>query len=117
MEASHKTDRLHIKVGKYLYYYPILQIHHARSHARTYTCAHANIHAPPSPFMLSLFDGSVRPAMTKVTPFFVFTLAMNGRSLLHSNKHPRMQSSIRDSFGCFSHYKILVLTETQFWAG
>ena len=32
-------------------------------------------------------------------------LAMNGRSLLHSNKQSRMRRGIRDSFGCFSRIK------------
>ena len=46
---------------------------HTHMHARTHTCTrahthtrtHAHTHPPPSPFTLSLFDGSVRPTMTE----------------------------------------------------
>ena len=41
---------------------------HTRTHA--HTRAHAHIHPPPSPFRLSLFDGSVRPTMMKLTLHF-----------------------------------------------
>ena len=49
---------------------------HTRKHARTHTHAHtrthtlAHTHPPPSPCTLSLFDGSVRSTITKLTPHF-----------------------------------------------
>ena len=40
--------------------------------------------------------------MTDLRPFSPVPLAINGRSLLHSNKQSRGRLGIRDSFGCFS---------------
>ena len=46
--------------------WPMLYTHaraHARTHSRTHarTLTHAHTHVPPSPFRLSLFDGSLAP--------------------------------------------------------
>ena len=46
-------------------------------------------------------------------PFSPVSLAMNGRSVLHSNKQSRMRRGIRDSCGCFRVSKNLGLTETR----
>ena len=42
------------------------------------------------------------PTMTELRPFSPVPLAINGRSLLHSNKRSRGRLGICDSFGCFS---------------
>ena len=46
-----------------------------------------------------------RPTMTELCPFSPGPLAINCRSLLHSNKLTRGRLGVRDSFGCFSHIK------------
>ena len=47
-------------------------------------------------------------------PFSPIPLALNGHSVLHSNKQSRMRCGIRDSFGCFSRIKkLLGRTETR----
>ena len=82
---------------------------HARMHAHAMYCAHT--HPPPSPSRLSLFDGSLCEVNAHFSPV---PLAMNGRSVLHSNKQSRMRRGIRDSFGCFSRIKkLLGRTETR----
>ena len=84
---------------------------HARTHIHAHTRANTHIHAPPSPFRLSLFDVSVEPNHDGVNaPFSPILLAINDRSLLHSNK----RLGIRDSFGCFSRiHKCLGRTENS----
>ena len=77
---------------------------HTRTHARTcthaYTRAHAPTHSPPS-LRLSLFDVSMTPNRDASH----WSLAINGRSLLHSNIQSRGILGIRDSFGCLRAYK------------
>ena len=72
---------------------------HTRTHAHTHTRTHAHTHPPPSRFRLSLFDGPNHDEVN--APFSPVPLAMNDRSLLHSNKQSRMRLGIRDIFGCF----------------
>ena len=68
-----------ISLGQILHYYRILQTRHVRIHTRA--------HPPPSPFRLSLFDA---PNHGRVNALFSpVPLAINGRSLLHSNKQTR----------------------------
>ena len=92
------------------YYYRILQTHHAR----TYT--HTRTHPPTT---VAVQVDTVRwvgaPNHDEVNaPFSPVPLAMNGRSVLHSNKQSRMRHGIRDSFGCFSGIQIcLGRTETR----
>ena len=82
---------------------------HTRTHmhtlAHTHTRTHAHTHPPTSRFRLSLFDG---PNHNEVNaPFSPVPLAMNDRSLLHSNKQSRMRLGIRDIFGCFRVYNLV----------
>ncbi len=70
---------------------------HARAHARAHT------HTPPSPFRLSLFDWSVAPNREGVNA--PVPRAINGRSLLHSNKHSRGRPGFAEVFGVFRVYK------------
>ena len=58
------------------------------AHSRTQVRMHACTDTLQSPFRLSLFDGSVPPAI-------------NGRSLLHSNKLWRGRPSFPEVFGVF----------------
>ena len=83
--------------------------------SRTHTHTRSHTHPPPPPSRLSLFDGSVCADDDEVNAHFSSVpLAMNGRSVLNSNKQSRVGRSIRDSFGCFSRIKeLLGLTETR----
>ena len=85
---------------------------HARTHART--LAHTRL-----PTTIAVQVVAVRwvgaPSHDEVNaPFSPVPLAMNGRSLLHSNKQSRMRCGIHNSFGCFFAFKqILGRTETR----
>ena len=46
-----------ISLGQILSSY-IANTSHTRAHARTHACTHTHTDTPPSPFRLSLFDGS-----------------------------------------------------------
>ena len=91
---------------------------HTHTHTHTYT--HAHTHTPTRPptagtvQVVAVRWVGVRPSMTKLTPpFSPLPLAMNGRSVLHSNKQSCVRRDIRDSFGCFSRIiKVLGRTET-----
>ena len=68
---------------------------------------------------LSLSDGSVTSVIRPIhdgvnVPFVPVPMAINGRSLLHSNKQSCGRLGVRDSFGCFSRIeKLLGQTETR----
>ena len=50
----------HARMHERTHTYPHTRTHRcARTHTRTYAHARAQQHTPPSPFMLSLFDGSL----------------------------------------------------------
>ena len=72
---------------------------HARTHARTHTLTHT--HTPPSPFRLSLFDGSLAPTVAQLMPLFARSLPINGRSLAHSNKQSRGRHGFLEFFWWF----------------
>ena len=94
---------------------------HERTHAHTHTHTYTHAHTPTRPptagtvQVVAVRWVGVRPSMTKLTPpFSPFPLAMNGRSVLHSNKQSCVRRDIRDSFGCFSRIiKLLGRTETR----
>ena len=50
-----------------------------------HTHIHEHTRAHMSPFRLSLFDGLWHPTVMQLTPLFDGSLAINGRSLVHSN--------------------------------
>ena len=100
---------------------------HERTHASTYahththvhTRAHAHAHAHPPTHCrhrpgCHCSMGRCAPIHDEVnTPLSPLPLAMNGRSVLHSNKQSCVRRDIRDSFGCFSRIiKVLGRTET-----
>ena len=82
----------------------------SRTHAcmQAHTCTHAFVHTD-SPTHHNHRSGcrcSMRSTMNEVNaPFSPVPLAMNGHSVLHSNKQSHMRRSIRDSFGYFSRIK------------
>ena len=96
---------------------------HARTHASTHVYAHTRAHThththththsrirthPPTTITVQVVAARwvCSPNHDEVNaPFSHVPLAMNGRSVLHSNKQSRMRRGIRDSFGCFSRIK------------
>ena len=73
---------------------------HTSTHKHTLMHTHTHTHRRPG-CRCSL--GRCVPNHDEVNaPFSPIPLAMNGRSVLHSNKQSRMRRGIRDSFGCFS---------------
>ena len=73
---------------------------------------HARLHPPTAVQVVAVRWVGVRPTMMNA-PFLTVPLAMNGRSVLHSNKQSRMRRDILDSFWCFLRIKkILGRTET-----
>ena len=77
---------------------------HTYTHALTHTCTHS--HTRPSPFRLSLFDGFLAPNRNTVNVPFR-RMAINGRSLVHSNKHSPGRYGVRECFGVFAYKKIV----------
>ena len=94
---------------------------HTRTHAHTHTCTHAHTHTRTHAHTHTLARtpthrrrrpgcrcsmGRCAPNHDEVNaPFSPVPLAMNGRSVFHSNKQSRMRRGIRDSSGCFSRIK------------
>ena len=91
---------------------------HARTHARTHSRTHARTHVhirthsrprthPPTHRRRRRLGcrcsmGRSAPNHDEVNaPFTPVPLAMDGQSVLHSNKQSRMRRGIRDSFECF----------------
>ena len=87
----------------------------SRTHAHTHTHAHTS-HTPTH----RRRRPGCRCSMGRSAPnhdevnasFSPVPLAMNGRSVLHSNKQSRMRRGIRDRFWCFSRIKIKILGRT-----
>ena len=101
---------------------------HACTHARTHERTHAHTHThtrtheyayPPTHRRhrpgCRCSIGRCEPIHDEVkAPLFAFSLAVNGRSVLHSNKQSCVRRDIRDSFWCFSRIiKLLGPTETR----
>ena len=88
---------------------------HARTHACKHTRARAHTHTHRhrrSGCRCSM--GRWRPTVTELRPFKLVPLAINGRSLLHSNKHWRGRPGFSELLGVFSHMtKLLGRTETR----
>ena len=79
------------------------------THTRTHMRTHSRTRTHP-PTIIAVQVVAARwvgaPIHDEVNaPFSPVPLAMNGRSVLHSNKQSRMRSGIRGSFWCFSRIK------------
>ena len=96
---------------------------HARTYAHTHTHTHTHVHTrahahPPTQRRhrpgCRCSMGRCAPIHDEVnTPLSPLPLAINGRSVLHSNKQSCVRRDIRDSFGCFSRIiKVLGRTKT-----
>ena len=85
----------------------------SRTHAQTHACMHAHTRAHTRTHQpTTIADQIVAVRWVGASnhdeinaPFSPVPLAMNGRSLLHSNKQSRMRRGFRDSFGCLSLLK------------
>ena len=77
---------------------------HERAHKHTHT---------HTPVAVQVVAGSVAPNHDGVRPFSLFPLAINGRSLLQSNKHLSWRPGFSDFWVFFGYKKLLGQTETR----